>query len=291
MNYNIMKMDDLLSNLMDNVSQNQLDEELKAFRFYARKLGIRDYSQLWVAISEEDPSYILQDDLVLPPPIANREVTIYPSAKVLVEKYNGEFFIYATNEEDLTKILDTLDKFLNQEIEDENFSDATYENEVDEENKSFIDIEECLRLRDRLSNNKYGLQTKYLGERYTLAQKGTIATMLKEDVSDEEIYNYMNEIHNDEELTKAFYGIDEVNARDPYAAAEEDVEKDMAEGTHLDFDPDNEDEVIQSIMKRENWSYDQAREYFTYYWEFYENYLKDDYQDQIDDEYTWSVED
>jgi hypothetical protein len=59
MDYNIMKMDDLLSNLIDNVSQNQLDEELKAFRFYARKLGIRDYNQLWVAISEEDPSYML----------------------------------------------------------------------------------------------------------------------------------------------------------------------------------------------------------------------------------------
>ena len=115
--------------------------------------------------------------------------------------------------------------------------------------------------------------------------------MLKEDVSDEEIYNYMNEIHNDEELAKAFYGIEDIKARDPYAAAEADVEKDMAEGTHLDLDPDNEDEVIQSIMKREDWTQEQAREYFTYYWEFYENYLKDDYQDQIDDEYTWSVED
>ena len=54
-----MKVDDLLSNLIDNVSQSQLDKELRNFKFYAKKLGVRDYGSLWVAGSEEDPSYVL----------------------------------------------------------------------------------------------------------------------------------------------------------------------------------------------------------------------------------------
>ena len=169
MEYNIMKMDDLLSNLIDNVSQNQLDEELKAFRFYARKLGVRDYNQLWVAISEEDPSYVLQDEIVVPSPLPNREVILYPSAKILVEKYNGEFYVFAVTEEDLTKVFNTIGEFLNGDMPVEDFYTSDNNSDVMEENKSFIDIEECLKLRDRKSNNKYELQSRYLSERFTLA--------------------------------------------------------------------------------------------------------------------------
>lgn len=280
MEYNIMKMDDLLSNLIDNVSQTQLDEELKAFRFYAKKLGIRDYNQLWVAISEEDPSYVLQDEIVIPSPVSNREVTMYPSAKILVEKYNGEFYVFATTEEDLTQVFNTMDEFLNGDMPVEDF----YNKDEDmEENKSLIDIEECLKLRDRKSNNKYELQSRYLSERFTLAQKGTLAVMLRENVSDEEIYNYMQELHQDEEAMDSLYSI-----RDPYSAAQADAERDINNNSPLNFDPDHKEEIIQSLMSKENWSQDQAEDYFAYYWEFYENYLKDEYQ--VDDDFDWSIE-
>ena len=281
MDYNIMKMDDLLSNLIDNVSQAQLDEELKAFRFYARKLGVRDYSQLWVAISEEDPSYVLQDELVIPSPAPNREVAIYPSAKILVEKYNGQFYVFATTEEDLIQVFKTMDEFLNNDIPVEDF--YTPDENNNEENKSFIDIEECLKLRDRKSNNKYELQSRYLSEKFTLEQKGTIATMLKEDVSDEEIYNYMQALYQDEEAMDSLYGV-----RDPYTAAHDDVDRDIKNESPIDFDPDNKDKIIQALMVREGWSQDQAEDYFRYYWEFYENYLEDEYQ--VDDDFDWEIE-
>ena len=93
MDYQIMTINDLLSNMVDNVSDSQLDEEIRNFNFYARKLGIRDYNSLYVAIVEEDPSYVLQDELMIPSPSNDRELYLYPSAKVLVEKYNGEIYI------------------------------------------------------------------------------------------------------------------------------------------------------------------------------------------------------
>lgn len=288
MSYDIMKINDLLSNLIDNVSQNQLDKELKAFRFYAKKLGVRDYNSLWVTASEEDPSFVLQNELIIPSPVADREIKLYPSARLLVEKYNGNFYIYATKEEDLIQILETLDKFLNDEIPVEDFQDNHEDSNYEEENNSFIDIKECLKLRDKLSNNKYNLWTKYISENFTLAQKGTIATMLKESISDEEIYNYMQELHNDEEAMKNFYGVNSVNFRDPYNAAQEDANKDIKKGTSIDFDPNNEQKTIEELMNKENWTQSQAEDYLTYYWGFYENYLQDNYV--ADDDYTWSVE-
>ena len=51
MDYEIMTISDLLSNELDNVSQDQLDDEMKLFKLYAKKLGIRDYNDFtWINV-------------------------------------------------------------------------------------------------------------------------------------------------------------------------------------------------------------------------------------------------
>ena len=184
----------------------------------------------------------------------DRSLYLYPSAKVLVENVDGNIFIYATTEEAINQVFETMDRFLNEEpIDDGFYSSEETEITNGDENKSLIDIEECLRLRDNKSNNKYQLQTKYLSERYTLEEKAKIASMLKEGISDEEIFNYMQELHSDEEAMKSFYGVDSVTTRDPYSAAQEDANRDIDAGTPLNFDPDNKESIIQSLMDKEGW--------------------------------------
>ena len=170
MDYEIMTMGDLLSNELDNASQDQLDDEIKLFKLYAKKLGIRDYNSLYVGVVEDDPSYVLQDELMLPSPDNDREIYLYPSAKVLVENYRGIFYIYSTSEDTIKNVFQLMDKFLNEEpINDIGFESKTTDQMVDEEeNKSLINIQECLRLRDNRSNNKYNLYNKYVCESYTI---------------------------------------------------------------------------------------------------------------------------
>ena len=175
MDYQIMTVNDLLSGLMDNVSQSQLDAEIKNFKFYAKKLGVRDYDSLYVAAVEDDPSYVLQDELMIPSPNHDRELYLYPSAKILTEIVDGNIYVYATTEDDLKQLFKTMDEFLNEDNLEVDFTPDDYKMETEETNKSLIDIEECLRLRDNRSNNKYQLQTKYLSERFTLDQKARLA--------------------------------------------------------------------------------------------------------------------
>ena len=75
--------------------------------------------------------------------------------------------------------------------------------------------------------------------------------MLKESVSDEEIYTYMQSLKNDEESMDAMYKV-----REPYAAAEADALSDIEHNTPLNFDPDAEEDIIQDLMGRENWDRD-----------------------------------
>ena len=284
MEYQIMTISDLLSNMIDNVSDSQLDKEIKNFSFYAKKLGVRDYDSLYVAISEEDPSYVLQDELMIPSLDNDRELYLYPSAKVLVEKYNGEIYVYSVSEDAIKEVFDTMDKFMSEEsLEVDFISDDDYKMETEENNKSFVDISECLKLRDNRNSNKYNLQNMYLSEKYSYEQKLKLAYMLKESVSDEEIYTYMQSLKNDEESMDAMYKV-----REPYAAAEADALSDIEHNTPLNFDPDAEEDIIQDLMGRENWDRDQAKEYFAHYWEVYENYLKDEYS--VDDDFDWGME-
>lgn len=168
MDYNIMKLSDLLSDLIGNVSETQLDTELTNFRLYARKLGVRDYDNLWVAAFEEDPSFVLQDGLMVPVNSKDREVYIYPSAKILVEKFNGNIYVYAASEEAITDLSNTMERFLNSPIEDFYTAEDIDNLEEMEKNNSLIDIKECLKLRDKISNNKYQLYSIYLSENYSL---------------------------------------------------------------------------------------------------------------------------
>ena len=46
-------------------------------------------------------------------------------------------------------------------------SDDDYKMETEENNKSFVDISECLKLRDNRNSNKYNLQNMYLSEKYS----------------------------------------------------------------------------------------------------------------------------
>ena len=289
MDYQIMTVNDLLSGLMDNVSQSQLDAEIKNFKFYAKKLGVRDYDSLYVAAVEDDPSYVLQDELMIPSPDNDRELYLYPSAKILTEIVDGNIYVYATTEDDLKQLFKTMDEFLNEDNLEVDFIPDDYKMETEEVNKSLIDIEECLKLRDNRSNNKYQLQTKYLSERYSMEEKVKLASMLREGVSDEEIYNAMQEIHNDEEALNSFYGIDSMDVREPYSAAESDAVRDIEKESPLSFDPDDKEAILQYLMEEEKWSLDQAEEYFTHYWEVYENYLKDEYS--ADDDFDWDIQD
>lgn len=60
-NLNTTTTGDMIYGFMDNMSDEQIDQEIKLFRRYARMLGAKDYTNLIVLIDDDqqyDPYYI-----------------------------------------------------------------------------------------------------------------------------------------------------------------------------------------------------------------------------------------
>lgn len=205
-----MTIEDLIEGLSGNATEEEIDRQFKLFRKIGKLLEVPNYDKVVVAVDdgEYDPQYIFSDGLLIPN--FGSEVTHYPEAKMVAEKLNGQIFLYFRNEEDCKNYYQLANKFLNDFDLDENpFNDyddkhaaewmernphGYYNDESDYgTDVDVVDIEEALNLRDKHNYNKYDLLNSYLSERFTLDQRKVLATMLKENKSDKEIYNYLTE--------------------------------------------------------------------------------------------------
>lgn len=78
--------------------------------------------------------------------------------------------------------------------------------------------------------------------------------------------------------------------RDPYLAAEEDAFKALEDNSPLLFNKDDEDEILKTLMEKEKWSLEEAKDYFAHYWKVYEdNRIEEAPQDEIDDDFDWGI--
>lgn len=188
----IKPLEDIISGLMDNVSQDQLDKEIRLFKKIATLLDLEDYSNLYVVVTDEyDPSYF--DDGILIA-LKDGDLKSHSLLNCVSEKLNGLIYIYFKSEEDAKKFISHAHKYLNNfEFDNEEEDSTPYETDetfsVEEST-----IEESLNYLDRKTNNKYNLVNIYLSESYNKdLDKKLKEELLKEDYSIESLLNIMTE--------------------------------------------------------------------------------------------------
>ena len=179
---------EIIEGLHGNVDDKTLDKEIRFFKRIGALLGTKDYDNVYVVVDEgeHDPEYIFGDGMEVET-ADKRLVKMYPSAKCVVEQNSGLLFIYFATEMAALKFLQAADMFLT-DIELENYYKPT-----EKENEEVIDIKESLNNFDATNNNKYDLLNMYLSEKWTKKQVGTICSMIKENCTPEQMYNYLNE--------------------------------------------------------------------------------------------------
>ena len=212
-----MTIADLLEAMHDNISEEQMDEELKLFKKIARIFDMKVYDEIIVCVDdgEYNPQYVLSDGQ----PVQNMSnIKYYPEAKLVCEARNGLLYLYFATEESCKNYFKLAKRFLTDyELDEPGFNSSEYEV------GDVVNIEEALSHRDANNYNKYNLLNKYLSEQFSGKEKYTIAKMLKEGVSDEELHNYMQQLRNDEEALKNYYGVDDEVEADDFVELEENM--------------------------------------------------------------------
>lgn len=202
-----MTVNDLIAGLVDNASDQEINRQLRLFKQIAKLLEVPNYDNMIVAVDDGDynPEYIFSDGLLMPSLAPT--VTFYPDAKMVGEVLNGQIFLYFKDEEACKKFFHMAKKFLTDFDLDENQFDADHAAEWMERNPhryynsesdygtdvNVVDIEEALNYKDKISNNQFDLLNNYLSERFTLDQRKILATMIKENKSNKDIYEYLVE--------------------------------------------------------------------------------------------------
>lgn len=202
-----MTVNDLIAGLVDNASDQEINRQLRLFKQIAKLLEVPNYDNMIVAVDDGDynPEYIFSDGL--PMPSLAPTVTFYPDAKMVSEVLNDQIFLYFKDEEVCKKFFHMAKKFLTDFDLDENQFDADHAAEWMERNPhgyynsesdygtdvEVVDIEEALNYKDKISNNQFDLLNNYLSERFTLDQRKILATMIKENKSNKDIYEYLVE--------------------------------------------------------------------------------------------------
>lgn len=186
-----MTVQDLLSDMIGNVPEKQLDDEMKKFKKFARILHVKDFGDVLVMVDEgeRDPSELFPDGRYHVVNEETGEHEIYFDEQGIVAEYtNGLIYIYFASEDIMNKFIKASDEFLRSfEIE---------ENPFVEESLEFGDvmsIEECLNILDKNSNNKFDLLNCYLSEHFTTDEKCKIAEMIKEGYSKDSLQKYLKE--------------------------------------------------------------------------------------------------
>lgn len=210
-----MTVQDLLAGAMDNMSDEQLDEEIRLFKAVAKKLKVKNYDKIIVVVDdgEYNPEWVLSDGEKLK--LGGRDVTYYASNNMVMEVVNGELFFYFVSEGDAKKYFSLAKKFLDaDELNEKPFGYdykhaqewserhpyGYYNDEGDysiEEDYEPTTLEEALNKLDKVTGNKYNLLNTYLEENLDVDRKEAIVEMLKEDNSAELIHKYLREDKED----------------------------------------------------------------------------------------------
>ena len=209
MDVDTMTVQDLLAGAVDNMSEEQMDDEIYFFEGVARELKVKNYDNVVVVVDDGDynPEWVLSDGVTLN--VGGREVKYYPSAKMIVENMNGNIFMYFAKEVDAKKYFKLAHKFLDaEELNEEPFGYDTsikecargyYNDDGDflEESYEPSTLEEALNRLDRITGNKYDLLNTYLDEQLDDSRKSHIVEMLNKDNSAELIHKYLREDKED----------------------------------------------------------------------------------------------
>ena len=209
MNVDTMTVQDLLAGAIDNMSEEQMDDEIYFFQGVARELKVKNYDNVVVAVDDGDynPEWVLSDGVTLN--VGGREVKYYPSAKMIVENMNGNIFMYFAKDRDAKKYFKLAHKFLDaEELNEEPFGYDTsikecarghYNDDGDflEESYEPSTLEQALNRLDRITGNKYDLLNTYLDEQLDDSRKSHIVEMLNKDNSAELIHKYLREDKED----------------------------------------------------------------------------------------------
>ena len=209
MDVDTMTVQDLLAGAVDNMSEEQMDDEIYFFECVAKELKVKNYDNVVVAVDDGDynPEWVLSDGVTLN--VGGREVKYYPSAKMIVENMNGNIFMYFAKDVDAKKYFKLAHKFLDaEELNEEPFGYDTsikecvigyYNDDGDflEESYEPSTLEEALNRLDRITGNKYDLLNTYLDEQLDDSRKSRIVEMLNKDNSAELIHKYLREDKED----------------------------------------------------------------------------------------------
>jgi len=133
--YDLMTVDDMMDGYINNMSDEQIDSEIRIMNIYARELGIRNSSDL-VVCSDDDGALF---DIVYKFDFYKTINTKDNRYKAYAFKFNDFSFIYETvdgngllyfkNEDEANSILDTLNKEkdeLNEDLYNEDTYDVTF---------------------------------------------------------------------------------------------------------------------------------------------------------------------
>lgn len=213
LNIETMTVADLLESSAENMSDEQLDDEIDFFNRVARELGVSDYNKVLVTIDEENtnPDLVLTDGVSLD--IPNREAIKYKSANMISEQLNSYTFLYFKYKKDLQKYFTLLDKIKNPEVFEEDFGYSYSTKDRNEqwnkrgyytEDGDFVEtvekaktLKEALESIDRRTGNKFDLVNDYLCANLSDQKKAQIREFLYKPNAAENIHKFLHKAEAD----------------------------------------------------------------------------------------------
>ena len=204
-------VEDLLSGAMDNMSSEQLDDEIRLFKKIGKTLSVNDYDKVVVYFDdgEYNPEYVLSDGV--PFKHNDRVLKYYKSANLISELWNGNYFLYFKTEEDLKKYYALANKFLNSDELSKDVFDydekhakewaerhpyGYYNDEGDyniEEDFKPTTIDAALNLLDKRTGNKFNLLNTYLEGNISNDDRNKLVEMLNSNEQIETIHKHLTE--------------------------------------------------------------------------------------------------
>lgn len=145
---------DSLEAMMGNVSEEEIDKNIKLFKFVAKNLGVKDYVKIPFIVDDVmgwyDPKNIFSDgkqlsstrDGILSRSPNDRSIMYFPKANIVEEGYWGKIYIYFANEDDAYKYFETVRKFQSPVTIDEDMKDSFAENKIKRESKKLPRIDD-----------------------------------------------------------------------------------------------------------------------------------------------------
>lgn len=181
----ITKLDDIMSNLIDNLSDKDLDEDLRLFSKIAKELGVKDYKDLYVLTTDENEYDLTwyKDSIEFIKDLyksrSNIKVYKYNDRTYVFERHpNGNYFIYAESEKDLDDIMDFVESqydFDDLEPDDVALNESTDNDDIELEiikiindvrkDKGETDSSESIEeIEKRLKDRGISVDADHLGE-------------------------------------------------------------------------------------------------------------------------------